>query len=51
MMLTGGVNISNIGDWFKAGVDLVGIGGELNSLGEEGKFDEITCICNEYINN
>lgn len=50
MMVTGGVNISNIGDWFKAGVDLVGIGGELNSLGEEGKFDEITCICNEYIN-
>ena len=50
MMITGGVNISNIGEWFKAGVDLVGIGGELNSLGEEGKFDEITSICNEYIN-
>ena len=49
MMVTGGVNINNIGEWFKSGVDLVGIGGELNTLREAGKFKEITEVCNDYI--
>lgn len=49
VMVTGGVNLENIDLWQKAGVDLVGIGGELNKLGESGKFDEITEICNQYI--
>ncbi len=49
MMVTGGVNINNINEWLKVGVDLVGIGGELNTLGEEGKFEEITSICKQYI--
>ena len=39
IMVTGGVNIDNLDSWIKAGVDAVGIGGELNKLGEEGKFD------------
>lgn len=49
IMVTGGVNIDNLDSWIKAGVDAVGIGGELNKLGEEGKFDEITSICERYI--
>jgi 2-dehydro-3-deoxyphosphogluconate aldolase/(4S)-4-hydroxy-2-oxoglutarate aldolase len=49
IMVTGGVNLENIDVWKKAGVDLVGIGGELNKLGEEGKFDEITEICSRYV--
>ena len=49
IMVTGGVNIDNIDTWIKSGVDLVGIGGELNTIGEEGKFDEITSICKNYI--
>lgn len=49
IMVTGGVNIDNLDSWIKAGVDAVGIGGELNKLGEEGKFDEITSICESYI--
>ena len=49
IMPTGGVNIDNIDSWIKAGVDAVGIGGELNKLGEEGKFDEITAICEKYM--
>lgn len=49
IMVTGGVNIDNLDSWIKAGVDAVGIGGELNKLGEEGKFDEITLICERYI--
>ena len=47
IMVTGGVNIDNLDSWIKAGVDAVGIGGELNKLGEEGKFDEITAICEQ----
>ncbi|MBU5335925.1 bifunctional 4-hydroxy-2-oxoglutarate aldolase/2-dehydro-3-deoxy-phosphogluconate aldolase [Intestinibacter bartlettii] len=49
IMVTGGVNIDNLDSWIKAGVDAVGIGGELNKLGEEGKFDEITTICEQYM--
>ena len=49
IMVTGGVNIDNLDSWIKAGVDAVGIGGELNKLGEEGKFDEITAICEQYM--
>lgn len=49
MMVTGGVNLENIDLWKKAGVDLVGIGGELNKLGENGKFNEITELCIQYI--
>lgn len=49
IMVTGGVNIDNLDSWIKAGVDAVGIGGELNKLGEECKFDEITAICEQYM--
>lgn len=49
VMVTGGVNIDNLDKWIKAGADLVGIGGELNTIGEEGKFDDITSICEKYI--
>lgn len=49
VMVTGGVNLENIDLWKKAGVDLIGIGGELNTLGENGKFEEITELCSEYV--
>lgn len=49
IMVTGGVNLENIDVWKKAGVDLVGIGGELNKLGEDGRFDEITELCSRYV--
>ncbi|MBS5938543.1 bifunctional 2-keto-4-hydroxyglutarate aldolase/2-keto-3-deoxy-6-phosphogluconate aldolase [Clostridium sp.] len=49
IMVTGGVNLNNIDEWIKAGADVVGIGGELNKLGEAGKFDEIEATCNEYV--
>lgn len=50
IMVTGGVNLNNLESWIKAGVDLIGIGGELNKLGEEGRFKEIEEVCNEYVN-
>jgi len=49
IMVTGGVNLENIDTWIKSGASLVGIGGELNKLGEAGKFDEIELICKQYI--
>ncbi|MFD3155883.1 bifunctional 2-keto-4-hydroxyglutarate aldolase/2-keto-3-deoxy-6-phosphogluconate aldolase [Haloimpatiens sp. FM7330] len=49
MMVTGGVNLDNIDSWANTDVELVGIGGELNKLGEAGKFDEIESICNRYV--
>lgn len=49
VMVTGGVNLENIDLWKKAGVDVIGIGGELNTLGEKGKFEEITELCNQYM--
>lgn len=50
IMVTGGVNLNNLEYWVKAGVDIIGIGGELNKLGEEGRFKEIEEVCNEYVN-
>lgn len=50
IMVTGGVNLNNLENWVKAGVDLIGIGGELNNLGEEGRFKEIQEVCTEYVN-
>ena len=44
IMVTGGVNIDNIDSWIKAGVDAVGIGGELNKLGEWMKWFLLTVI-------
>lgn len=49
IMVTGGVNLDNIYEWVKVGIDVVGIGGELNKLGDEGKFDEVKSICESYI--
>lgn len=48
VMVTGGVGLNNISDWLKAGANMIGIGGELNTLGEAGNYDEITKICSQY---
>jgi 2-dehydro-3-deoxyphosphogluconate aldolase / (4S)-4-hydroxy-2-oxoglutarate aldolase len=50
MMPTGGVSISNVGEWFAAGVVAVGAGSELcpPNLAKEGKFDEITHRAAEF---
>ncbi|APH16003.1 2-dehydro-3-deoxyphosphogluconate aldolase/4-hydroxy-2-oxoglutarate aldolase family protein [Clostridium sporogenes] len=49
IMVTGGVNLDNIELWKKSGVDVIGIGGEINKLGVNGKFDEITELCTKYV--
>lgn len=49
LMVTGGVNLDNVNEWIKAGVDAIGIGGEFNVLGAKGEFDKITSIAKLYV--
>lgn len=49
IMVTGGVNLDNLDQWLKVGVDAIGVGGELNKLGAKGQFDEVTRIACEYV--
>ncbi len=51
MMPTGGVNASNVAEWFAAGVVAVGAGGELcpPQLAKEGKFNEISQKAAEFV--
>ena len=48
LMVTGGVNRDNAAEWFEAGVDAIGIGGEFNKLAAKGEYNKITEIANEY---
>lgn len=49
IMVTGGVKLDNLDQWFAAGVDAIGVGGELNKLGAQGQFDKITEIASKYV--
>ena len=49
VMVTGGVGLNNIPQWFAAGADAVGIGGELNKLASQGDFDRISEIAQQYV--
>ena len=48
-MVIGGVKLDNVQQWFNAGVDAIGVGGELNKLGAQGQFDEVTKIAAQYV--
>lgn len=50
LMVTGGVNLNNMQEWFTAGVDAIGIGGEFNTLANAGEFSKITEIAKQYMN-
>lgn len=49
IMVTGGVKLDNLDQWFNAGVAAIGVGGELNKLGAKGEFDEVKRIASEYV--
>jgi 2-dehydro-3-deoxyphosphogluconate aldolase / (4S)-4-hydroxy-2-oxoglutarate aldolase len=51
MMPTGGVSVTNIGEWFTAGAFAVGAGSELcpPKLAKEGRFNEISMKAREFI--
>ena len=50
IMPTGGVSLENMGDWFKAGVVAVGVGGNLLAPVAEGNFAEVTKVAKQYMN-
>ena len=48
-MPTGGVSLANIGEWVKAGVVAVGVGGELTAPAKKGEYEKITENAKEFI--
>ncbi|WP_249029048.1 bifunctional 2-keto-4-hydroxyglutarate aldolase/2-keto-3-deoxy-6-phosphogluconate aldolase [Tannockella kyphosi] len=48
IMVTGGVSLDNAKEWFDAGVEVIGIGGELNTLAKKGDFEKITDYARMY---
>ncbi len=50
-MPTGGVEMSNLAEWFKAGVLAVGAGSNLcpGELMKKGQFEEISRIAREFV--
>lgn len=49
MMPTGGVDLSNVGDWIKAGAVAVGAGGSLTKGAKTGDYKAITETAKEFI--
>lgn len=48
LMVTGGVSIDNVKDWFTAGVTMVGIGSALTAPGKTGDFEGITDLARRF---
>lgn len=48
IMPTGGVDLENMQDWFKAGAIAVGVGGNLIAPAFKGDFTEVTKIASQY---
>lgn len=49
LMPTGGVDVSNVGEWIKAGAVAVGAGSSLTGGAKSGDYDSITRIAREFI--
>lgn len=49
LMPTGGVDVSNVGEWIKAGAVAVGAGGSLTGGAKTGDYDSITRTAREFI--
>ncbi len=48
LMVTGGVDISNVKEWFNAGVTMVGIGSSLTAPGKNGDFTKVTELAKRF---
>jgi 2-dehydro-3-deoxyphosphogluconate aldolase/(4S)-4-hydroxy-2-oxoglutarate aldolase len=49
LMPTGGVDLSNVGEWIKAGAVAVGAGGSLTGGAKTGDFASITTTARAFI--
>jgi 2-dehydro-3-deoxyphosphogluconate aldolase/(4S)-4-hydroxy-2-oxoglutarate aldolase len=50
MMPTGGVDLTNVADWIKAGAVAVGAGGKLTAGAKTGDYESITKLAREFVN-
>lgn len=50
IMPTGGVNLTNMQEWFAQGALAVGVGGSLLAPAATGEFDKITQLAQQYSN-
>lgn len=48
LMPTGGVSLTNMQEWFDAGVIAVGVGGNLLAPAATGDFDKVTEVAKQY---
>lgn len=51
VMVTGGVTVTNVSDWFAAGAQVLGVGGEFNQLAAQGQFQAITARAADYMSS
>jgi 2-dehydro-3-deoxyphosphogluconate aldolase/(4S)-4-hydroxy-2-oxoglutarate aldolase len=49
LMPTGGVDVSNVGEWIRAGAVAVGAGSSLTGGAKSGDYDSITRVAREFI--
>ncbi len=49
IMPTGGVSLTNMKDWFHAGVVAVGVGGNLLAPAAEGDFEKVSEVAAQYV--
>lgn len=48
LMVTGGVDVDNVREWFAAGVTMVGVGSSLTAPGKTGDFEAITKLARRF---
>ncbi len=48
LMVTGGVDVNNVSDWFAAGVTMVGVGSSLTAPGKVGDFEGVTKLAKRF---
>lgn len=49
IMPTGGVSLSNVGDWIKAGVIAVGTGSDLTGPAKHGDYEGVTALAKQFV--
>jgi len=49
LVVTGGVNLSNVAQWIKAGCEVVGIGGELTRGAKTGNYKEVEETARQFV--
>jgi 2-dehydro-3-deoxyphosphogluconate aldolase/(4S)-4-hydroxy-2-oxoglutarate aldolase len=49
IMPTGGVSLGNVGEWIKAGVVAVGVGGELTAPAKTGDYAKVTENAKQFV--